>query len=355
MAAQPRQPGSTFKLFTYAAALSERRLSMLTPLRDLPFGLPSGGGSDGSARYQVHDYDLRYRGTVPVREALAGSLNVPAVKAELLTGIPHVVRMARALGVSTLTQPAGAYGASLTLGAYPVPLEEMAQTATVFAAEGWFRAEHVLLSVHDRGGGELLTRPPGHRALDAGVAFVMNAILADDANRAPVFGAHSALTIPGHLVAAKTGTTSDFRDNLTVGWTPRLAVATWVGNADNQPMHGATGLSGAAPIWNAVMTHALSGVRDGWAPPPDGVRQVEGGWLLDGTSADTGAEPGAIDELPPSGGCRQWTHDGGLLWSCSPSPSGLPGDPGPPPTPPGRGAGRASDPLFSLTIGGPGP
>ncbi|TMD93282.1 MAG: penicillin-binding protein [Chloroflexi bacterium] len=331
MASRPRSPGSIFKLFTYSAALEARRLSMLSPLRDVPFSLPHGGGDDGGGRYQVHDYEPRYRGTVTVKEALAGSLNVPAVKAELLTGIPDVLRMARGLGVTTLSRPDSAYGASLTLGTYPVPLEEIAQAATVLAAQGWFRPEHVLLSVRDRGGGELLGRRPGHRALDPGVAFVMNAILADDANRAASFGARSALTIPGHLVAAKTGTTSGFRDNLTVGWTPRLAVATWVGNADDRPMRNTTGLSGAAPIWNAV-----------------------GGWLLDGTDAQTGAEPGALDELAPQAACRQWTRGGGLLWSCSPAPSGLDGDPGPPPpASPGAGpAGGGPGLSLSFTLGG---
>ncbi|HEX3604743.1 MAG TPA: transglycosylase domain-containing protein [Candidatus Dormibacteraeota bacterium] len=297
MAARPRAPGSVFKLFTYAAALESRRLSMLTPVRDRPYSLPHGGGAAGDARYQVHDYDPFYRGTVTVKEALASSLNVPAVKVEMLTGIPSVLSMARGLGVTALDRPGWTYGASLTLGSYPVPLEQLAQAGSVFAAEGWYRSEHVLLSVRDRGGGELLPRRPGHRALDSGVAFVMNRILTDDANRAAAFGAHSALTIPGHTVAAKTGTTTGFRDNLTVGWTPRLVVATWVGNPDNSPMRNTTGLSGAAPIWNEVMGHALGGGGDGWPAAPGGVEQVDGGWLLEGTSAQTGAEPGALDEL----------------------------------------------------------
>ena len=354
MASRPRSPGSIFKLFTYSAALEARRLSMLSPLRDVPFSLPHGGGDDGGGRYQVHDYEPRYRGTVTVKEALAGSLNVPAVKAELLTGIPDVLRMARGLGVTTLSRPDSAYGASLTLGTYPVPLEEIAQAATVLAAQGWFRPEHVLLSVRDRGGGELLGRRSGHRALDPGVAFVMNAILADDANRAASFGARSALTIPGHLVAAKTGTTSGFRDNLTVGWTPRLAVATWVGNADDRPMRNTTGLSGAAPIWNAVMGHALGAAGDGWPAAPGGVQRVAEGWLLDGTDAQTGAAPGALGELAPQAACRQWTRDGGLLWSCSPAPSGLDGDPGPPPpASPGAGPSGGGPGLsLSFTLGG---
>ncbi|HEV7467481.1 MAG TPA: transglycosylase domain-containing protein [Candidatus Dormibacteraeota bacterium] len=352
MAAQPRSPGSTFKLFTYAAALQARRLSMVTPIRDRPYSLPHGGGADGGGRYQVHDYDPWYRGTVTVKEALASSLNVPAVKAQMLTGIPEVVRVAQGMGVTTLGRPTSGYGASLTLGGYPVPLEELAQAATVFAAEGWFRAEHLLLSVSARHGGELLARRPGHRALDPGVAFVMNAILADDANRAPAFGSRSALTIPGHLVAAKTGTTTEFRDNLTVGWTPRLALATWVGNADDSPMRGTTGLSGAAPIWNAVMSHALGTAADGWPAPPPGVERVAGGWVLEGTSAETGAETGALQELAPQADCRQWNRDGGLLWACGPARSGLAGDPGPPASPsPSPGLPqKEGGPGFSVSV-----
>ena len=190
----------------------------------------------------------------------------------------------------------------------------------------------------------MLFRSRGHRALDPAVAFVMNAMLADDANRARAFGEGSALTIPGHLVAAKTGTTSDFRDNLTVGWTPRLVVATWVGNADNRPMQGTTGLSGAAPIWNTVMRHQLDRVRDGWRGPPGGVHAVPGGWALDGTSAATGAEPGALAEVAAQAACRWWSGDDGFRWACGPGPSGLPGDPGPVPPVPGPGPGPPAPP-----------
>ncbi|MEA2670206.1 MAG: penicillin-binding protein, partial [Chloroflexota bacterium] len=118
-----------------------------------------------------------------------------------------------------------------------------------------------------------------------------------------------------------------------VGWTPRLALATWVGNADDSPMRGTTGLSGAAPIWNEVMSHALGTAADGWPAPPAGVVRVAGVWVLVGTSAETGAEAGALEELAPQADSRQRSRDGGLLWACGPSRSGLAGDPGPPPSP----------------------
>src|SRR4029077_17585278 len=123
-----------------------------------------------------------------------------------------------------------------------------------------------LLAVSDDRGNALLGPQPSKAVLDAGVAAIMNHILTDDSNRVMEFGSHSALTLSGHTVAAKTGTTQDFRDNLTVGWTPHLAVAVWVGNPDDHPMVNTTGITGAAPIWHAVMAAGLSGGRADGGP-----------------------------------------------------------------------------------------
>ncbi|MGH2518277.1 MAG: transglycosylase domain-containing protein, partial [Chloroflexota bacterium] len=240
MAAVPRQPGSSFKLFTYSTAIQERKVTMLTPVYDGPFSLPTGGGPSGNQPWTVHDYDLRYHGVLPVEMALGNSLNIPAVKIELLTGIPNIVETARAMGVTTLTQRDSSYSPSLTLGAYPVPLWEMAQAATAFASGGELHPARFVSSVKDAAGHELLKLAAPRQVLDAGTVFIMNQMLGDDSNRTMEFGAHSALTLPNHIVSAKTGTTNDFKDNLTIGWTPRLVTATWVGNADDHPMHGTT-------------------------------------------------------------------------------------------------------------------
>src|SRR5262249_39798748 len=111
MAAHPRQPGSTFKLFTYATAFAERKVTMETPVVDAPLTLPRGGGPNGMQPYTVHNYDMRYHGALPVKQAFANSLNIPAVKVELLAGIPEVVQTARSMGVTALDRAPQDYGA----------------------------------------------------------------------------------------------------------------------------------------------------------------------------------------------------------------------------------------------------
>jgi membrane carboxypeptidase/penicillin-binding protein len=166
--------------------------------------------------------------------------------------------------------------------------------------------------------------------IDPGVAFIVNDILRNDANRVLEFGAHGDLTLDGHSVSAKTGTTQDFRDNFTVGWTPHLVTAAWVGNADNEPMHGTTGITGAAPIWHQYMTQALEGVPDDWAPPPPSLHKASyrghTGWFFAGTDANTGAKQlsgGSAAIGPDQPGCRTWSVGGATYWWCgSGGPSG---------------------------------
>lgn len=294
MAAHPRQPGSTFKLITYSRALADRRISMLTPVLDGPLTLPTGGGPTGDLPYSPLDYDLRFHGVLPVQVALGNSLNVPAIRVELLEGMPKIVEQARAYGVTTMTEATESYGPSMTLGAYPIPLWQMAQIAAALGDLGVLHPARFVTSVRTSTGAELITgAPTPQTVIDPAVAYIMSSTLGDDTNRIMEFGAHGLLTLPGHIVAAKTGTSQDFRDNLTVGWTPELATATWVGNASDAPMHGTTGITGAAPIWHAFMEQALQGVPDNWPPAPAGVTSVwmggHHGWLLSGTSPQTGA------------------------------------------------------------------
>ena len=161
----------------------------------------------------------------------------------------------------------------MTIGTYPIPALEMAQAGTVLAdcrrpSSGAIR--HQCRATLD---GHLLsgTSRAAKRVVDPRAAFIMNTMLSNDANRVMEFGAHGLLTLPGHRVAAKTGTSEDFKDNFTVGWTPQLATATWVGNADDFGDAGTTGITGAAPIWHAVMAHALAGVTDRWPAAPAGL------------------------------------------------------------------------------------
>jgi membrane peptidoglycan carboxypeptidase len=275
-------------------------------VRDEPLSVRLGDGST----YTPHNYDGRYHGWQPIPSALGNSFNIPAVKVELGTGTDHVVDVARRMGVETLTQPATSYQPSLTLGGYEVPLIDMAAGASTLAAEGTYRHPQAILSIVARGQSLYRYDPRvNHRAaLSPQVSFIMADMLSNDRNRTLSFGASSDLVIPGHRVAAKTGTTNDFRDNLTVGFTPNLAVAVWVGNADHTPMLHVSGIVGAAPIFHSFMTQALSGQPDSWFAVPEGLRAVNlngyTAYLLPGTEQVAQAQ-----RPPPPPACTK--HCGG--------------------------------------------
>lgn len=302
MAAQPRQPGSSMKVFTYAEAIAEKKITMLTPVSDAPLTLDVGGQP-----YTPHDYDGGYHGTLPAEEALGNSLNIPAVRVEMQAGIPSIVQLARSLGVTALDQSPSSYGPSLTLGGYPLPLWQLAQAYDAFAANGVYHPVTFLLSVRDADGQELLpAAAAGKQMVDPGVAYIMNAMLSNDQNRAMEFGLGSPLTVAGHQVAAKTGTTNDNKDALTVGWTPHLLTAVWVGNADDSAMDSVVGATGAAPIWHQIMAGALGPGSDGWPPAPTDVYSSRSGglqgWFLQGTAPAPGAiggpQPGRFGLIP---------------------------------------------------------
>ncbi len=275
MALQPRQPGSAFKLFTYSAALESKAYTMASTILDAPLTLPTGGEPNGRGPYPVRNYDGRYRGCVTLPQALGSSLNVPAVRVEISpgVGVARVVETARRMGVEALAQPGDHYQPSLTLGGYEIPLLQLTTGAATLAAQGTYHRPHGILQVQDAQGKVLSTfRPEARPALSPAVAFILSEILAEDAHRRLAFPARSPLVIPGHRAAAKTGTTTDHRDNLTVGYTPDLAVGVWVGNASSAPMAPrATGLTGAAPLWHAFMAQALHATPDRWFPMPGGL------------------------------------------------------------------------------------
>ncbi len=282
----PRQPGSAFKMFTYAAAIESGKFTMASWVLDEPITVRM---PDGSA-YTPHNYDGWYHGWQPIPHALGNSLNIPAVKVEIGTGVAHVVDVARSMGLQSLNKPSASYQPSLTLGGYEVPLLEMAAGAGTLASQGTYRHPQGIVKITSHTGATLYAYNPGTNArpvLSPQVSFIMSEMLADDRNRQLEFGANSDLVIPGHHVAAKTGTTNDFRDNLTVGYTPDLAVAVWVGNADHTAMQNVSGIVGAAPIFHGFMLQALNGQPDSWYPAPPGLRTVDVGgstaYLLPGT------------------------------------------------------------------------
>jgi len=312
MAIVPRQPGSAFKIFTYSAAIESGSFTMGSWINDSPVQVRLADGST----YTPRDYDGSYHGWQPIPFALGNSLNIPAVKVEMGTGIDRVVDVARRMGVQALTQPSGAYQPSLTLGGYEVPLIDMAAGASTLAAQGTYRRPQAILQVVAHDGSTLYryTADKGKPGLTPQVSFIMADMLSSDRNRSLEFGRNSDLVIPGHHVAAKTGTTNDFRDNLTIGFTPNLAVAVWVGNADHTPMRNVSGIVGAAPIFHGFMTQVLSGQPDSWYAVPDGLHAVTmngyTAYLLPGTEqvAQSQQAPTCDEDCNGSGGQGHGRH-----------------------------------------------
>ncbi len=287
MAVSPtRQSGSAFKIFTYTAAIESRQVNMLSPVLDEPLTFPIGGG-DGFAPYAPLNYDRRYHGILPLKMAFGNSLNIPALKVELRIGIPTVLSAARRMGATTLDQDDSQYWWSLTLGAYPVPVLDMATGTATIAALGVRHRPAPILRITDGRGRQRFAYDPNQnefRAVSPEVAFIIAAILSDDRNRCMEFGCHGDLTLPGRHVAAKTGTSQEFRDNWTLGFTPSLVTAVWVGNPDYTPLsHNSTGIVGAAPIWHRFMMEALVNVPDEWYGVPAGVSQIGSSYFLPGT------------------------------------------------------------------------
>ncbi|HYR14793.1 MAG TPA: penicillin-binding transpeptidase domain-containing protein, partial [Mycobacterium sp.] len=287
MANTPRQPGSTFKIYTYTAAIESRRFNMITPILDAPLVFPTWGGTSGFEPYIPLNYDLRYHGVLPLKMAMGNSLNIPAVKTELRVGLQNVLSVARRMGVTHLTQPDENYSLSLTLGGYEVTPLDMATGVSTLATLGMRHMPAPVISIKDATGRDVFTYDPAtnaYQAISPEVAFIIGSIMSDDRNRCMSFGCHGDLTLPGRHVAAKTGTTQAFRDNWTVGFTPTLATAVWIGNPDNTPLsHNSTGIVGAAPIWHKFMQQALAGTPDQWYAKPAGVHQIGDNYFLPGT------------------------------------------------------------------------
>jgi len=287
MADTPRQPGSTFKIYTYTAAIASRKFNMITPILDAPLVFPTWGGTSGFEPYIPLNYDLRYHGVLPLKMAMGNSMNIPAIKTELRVGIPNVLDMARRMGVTHLNMPDDNYSLSLTLGGYEVTPVDMATGAATLADMGTRHMPAPIVSIKDASGRDVFTYDPSKntfQAVSPEVAFIIAAIMSDDKNRCLEFGCHGDLTLPGRQVAAKTGTTQLFKDNWTLGFTPTLATAVWIGNPDNTPLsHNSTGIVGAAPIWHKFMQQALAGTPDQWYAKPAGVHQVGANYFLPGT------------------------------------------------------------------------
>jgi membrane peptidoglycan carboxypeptidase len=356
--------GSTTKLFTYTAAIASTRFTMTTPILDdyYPFPIP------GSAPYKPFDDDRRTHGVCKLKSCLGNSLNIPAVKTEYATGTQYIANTELAMGVSSLDQNCGKndqdvnwpgpYQWAATLGSLTcgITLLDLADGAATLGDLGVQHNPMPVTRITTQDNGQAVwtynATAAGHQVIPANVAFIMDEITSNDANRSLEFGHAGPLTLNPRRVSAKTGTAEFYLDNLTVGWTPNLLTAVWVGNEQQsclqpkdyaymaaqiakgnwydddqaspgatypfsphdlahyglQPAHPATpdcghldgvisGYSGAAPIWHAYMLAALKGVPDTWySPPPDiiAVPSGQGGFddddfYLPGTGPDAPA------------------------------------------------------------------
>ncbi|MBD5605492.1 MAG: penicillin-binding protein 1C, partial [Candidatus Eremiobacteraeota bacterium] len=268
-----RQPGSTLKPFLYELALERRDVRPATILADVPvaYALP------GARLYRPTDYADRFEGPVRVRVALANSLNVPAVRVLERVGVPAFLDRLHALGFTHLTKSPDYYGLGLTLGAGEVSLYELARAYATLARGGAPTALRMTFA-----GATPLVTNDGAAPGDPAWPFVTN-VLADPVARSAAFGRDSILSLPFDA-AAKTGTSSDFRDTWTAGFTRTYTVAVWVGNFDGRPMRGVSGVTGAAPLWNRIVAHLHAGEDPPRFEPPRG-------YAARAICATTGARP----------------------------------------------------------------
>lgn len=270
-----RQPGSSFKPIVYAAAF----LLGYTPetvVFDVPtqfsslcdaYGNPKPG-VQASACYMPENYDNMFRGPISLRDALAQSLNVPAVKLLYLTGLGNAISLAQSMGLSTINDPTR-YGLSLVLGGGEVTLLELTNAYGVFANNGTYHKPAGILEVRDKEG-DILEKysEQGKDVLPETVTSLISSVLSDNVARTPAFGSNSALYFGERPVAAKTGTTNDYRDVWIVGYTPSLVIGMWAGNNDNTPIDKSVAGLVIAPLWKSVMQFALKDKPIEYFPEP---------------------------------------------------------------------------------------
>ena len=274
MATSPRQTGSALKPFIYALALDPAQSepwTAATPLLDISqtFMLQDGRS------YTPSNYDLLEHGFVSLREALGSSLNIPAVMTLEKVGIEDSVDFLKLVGISSIVDPKN-YDLSLALGGGQISLLELSSAYGVFASGGFYYTPTVILDIRDTEGEVLYTSPKsiGQKKMDARIAWLISDILSDDNAREIGFGIFSTLRID-RPAAVKTGTTTNFHDNWTIGYTPDYVVGVWVGNSNFEAMHDVSGLTGAAPIWHETIRSLMQGKPTQDFEQPAGLEEVE--------------------------------------------------------------------------------
>jgi 1A family penicillin-binding protein len=280
-----RQPGSAIKPVTYAAAF-EKGWTPASLIMDVPTEFPDGANPP----YKPTNYDEKFHGPVLVRTALGSSYNIPAVKTLQYVGLPTFLEMAHRLGIHSLNRPD--YGLSLTLGGGDVTLLELTGAYAVFANGGRQMPPVAVLRIVDNYGRVIEEHhlPEGEQegqpVLSPQHAYLITSILSDNEARTPAFGPNSVLKL-SRPAAVKTGTTNDWRDNWTVGYTPDLVAGVWVGNSDNTPMAEISGVAGAGPIWHNFMEEALADTPPREFIRPGGIETIE-------ICADSGTLPSEV-------------------------------------------------------------
>lgn len=262
-----RQPGSAFKPFAYAAAF-KKGYTPETVLFDLPTTFSTDCDAHGEPRYPhikkedcytPENYEGGYRGPISFRNSLAQSRNVTSVKVLYLAGVADTIRTAKDMGIEGLDEDPNHYGLSLVLGGGEVSLLDITSAYGVFANDGVRNQTQAILRIEDKKGGVLEEFKQAEReVLSSEVARSITSVLSDNAARAPTFGANSALNFPGKDVAVKTGTTNDYRDAWTVGYTPTISVGMWAGNNDNSSIKkGNSAAYTVSLVWHAFMEEAM--------------------------------------------------------------------------------------------------
>jgi 1A family penicillin-binding protein len=261
-----RQPGSSIKPIVYTEAFRKGGMSPGTVIVDEPVSLPDGSGRV----WRPQNHDNRFRGAVTLRKALGNSLNIPAVKVLQYSGLADTINFSKQLGMRSLGEPTQ-YGLSFTLGGGEVRLVELAAAYSVLANGGMQVPVTPIAKIVDYEGKVIFEhRPVGRQAVDPRAVFMTTSILADNEARRETFGVNSPMRLAGNRpAAAKTGTSDDYRDTWTMGYTPSLVTGVWVGRADNRPTRFVASAQGAPQIWKSFMERALADWPfEPFDPPP---------------------------------------------------------------------------------------
>jgi penicillin-binding protein 1A len=314
----PRNPGSSMKIYTYTTAIASGKYTMTTPVVDSAISIP-----DGSGYWKPQNYDGRYHGTCQLQACMGNSLNIPAVKVELGVGVQNVVEMARSMGAppwqlhadgtETSDDPLNSFGPSLTLGGYGETPLQMATGASVLAAQGVLHQPFAISRIEQFGQVIYAHVVDFKQVLDPRVAYIMASIMSNDRNHALIFGMGTQLVVRGFHVAVKTGTSDAFADAWTIGFTPRIAVAVWMGNPDwrIKMTNNSDSFYVAVPAWHAFLAGALPKLgSDVWYQAPTGLVSAYGYFYLPGTQPKS--NPGALTagrtSTTSSGGVKKKKH-----------------------------------------------